>query len=150
MKLVALLVTLMLAACAARPVSPGERDMLRQQVADTERAFARTMAERDLAGFESFLSDETVFFSGPTPLRGKRAVTEFWKRFYEKPAAPFSWEPKDVEVLDSGTLAMSKGPVHDPAGKEIGSFTSVWRLESPGQWKIVFDTGCDACRDCTK
>lgn len=25
--------------------------------------------------------------------------------------APFSWEPAQVEVLDSGTLALSSGPV---------------------------------------
>ncbi len=37
---------------------------LRQQVEDTERAFAATMADRDYAAFTQFLSDEAVFFSG--------------------------------------------------------------------------------------
>ena len=76
-----------------------------------ERAFARTMADRDLAAFASFLSDEAVFFSGPTPLRGKAQVLAFWSRFYSGQAALFSWEPDEVEVLDSGTLAHSSGPV---------------------------------------
>jgi ketosteroid isomerase-like protein len=110
-------------------------------VADTERAFAKTMADRDLAAFSSFLSEETVFFSGPTPLRGKEAVTAWWKRFYEKPEAPFSWKPNEVQALDSGTLALSTGPVFDPGGKCIGSFTSIWRQEAPGVWRIIFDKG---------
>lgn len=122
---------------------------LQRQVANAERAFARTMADRDLAAFTSMLSEEAVFFSGPRPLRGKQQVTDWWKRYYEKPAAPFSWEPEQVEVLDSGTLALSSGPVRDLKGKVIATFTSIWRLEAPGVWRIVFDKGNDV-RDCTK
>ncbi|HEY0856164.1 MAG TPA: nuclear transport factor 2 family protein [Albitalea sp.] len=128
--------------CASAPApQPADRAAIERQVADTERAFAKTMADRDLAGFGSFLSEETIFFSGPEPLRGKAAVLAFWKRFYEKPAAPFSWQPDRVEALDSGTLALSTGPVLDPAGKCVGRFTSIWRLEAPGVWRIVFDKG---------
>jgi ketosteroid isomerase-like protein len=133
-----------LTACSTPP--PADPAALERQVADTERAFAKTMADRDLAAFTRFLSDETVFFSGPAPLRGKAAVTTFWKRFYDKPAAPFSWQPERVQVLDSGTLALSTGPVFDAAGKRVASFTSVWRLEAPGVWRIVFDKGCN-CTD---
>jgi ketosteroid isomerase-like protein len=144
-----LMATILLGACATGPGHPRGPDLaeLKRQVADTERAFARTMADRDHAAFSAFLSQETVFFTGPTPLRGSKAVAERWKRFYEKPAAPFSWEPAEVEVLDSGTLALSSGPVHDPAGRQIGTFTSIWRLEAPGTWRIVFDKGCPPC-DC--
>ena len=122
---------------------------LKQQVADTERAFAATMKARDLNAFAAFLSEEAVFFSGPVPLHGKAAVTEFWKKFYAKPQAPFSWEPKEVEVLKSGTLAHSSGPVFDPSGKHVANFSSVWRLEAPGKWRIIFDKGSDEC-DCKK
>ena len=118
---------------------------LREQVAATERAFAKTMADRDHAAFRSFLAEDTVFFSGPTPLHGADAVADFWKKFYEGPDAPFSWKPEKVEVLQSGTLALSTGPVHDPAGKLVGTFTSTWRREADGAWKIVFDIGGDAC-----
>ena len=137
----------LLAGCASPPSAPrpADRAALEQQVADTERAFAKTMADRDHEAFTRFLADETIFFSGPTPLRGKTAVAAYWKRFYEKPAAPFSWKPDQVQVLESGTLALSTGPVHDASGKCIGRYNSIWRQESPGAWKIVFDKGqaCD-------
>jgi ketosteroid isomerase-like protein len=122
---------------------------LKKQVADTERAFAATMKARDLKAFGEFLSEEAVFFSGPVPLHGKEAVIAFWKKFYDKPQAPFSWEPTEVEVLKSGTLAHSYGPVYDPSGKHIAYFSSVWRLEAPGKWRIIFDKGSDVC-DCPK
>jgi ketosteroid isomerase-like protein len=114
---------------------------LKKQVMDTERAFAATMKARDLAAFTGFIDDEAIFFSGPTPLRGRAAIREAWRSYYEGAQAPFSWEPEQVEVVDSGTLAYSGGPVHDASGKVIGRFNSIWRLEAPGRWKIVFDRG---------
>lgn len=122
---------------------------LEKQVADREREFAKTMADRDYAAFARFLSDETIFFSGQTPLRGKQAVRENWKRFYEKPESPFSWAPEQVQVLDSGTLAISSGPVRAPAGKHFANFSSIWRLEAPGVWRVIFDKGNVVC-DCNK
>ena len=122
-------------------------DRLRQQVEDTERAFARTMADRDHAAFVSFLSDETIFFAGDTPLRGKQTVADSWEPYYRGPDAPFSWEPELVVVLDSGALALSSGPVRNPAGERVATFQSVWRLEADGQWRIVFDKGSRDCPD---
>ena len=138
----------LLAACAVSPGRPNVAE-LQRQVADTERAFAKTMANRDHTAFATFLSAEAVFFTGPKPLHGSKQVADAWKRFYEGPAAPFSWEPADVEVLESGTLALSSGPVRDPAGKLIATFTSIWRLEAPGVWRIIFDKGNPVC-DCAK
>ena len=138
----------LLAGCAAAPPRPDIAE-LQRQVAATERAFAKTMADRDHAAFTALLAEETVFFSGPKPLHGRQQVADWWKRFYEKPAAPFSWEPDKVEVLESGTLALSSGPVHDPSGKLIATFTSIWRLEAPGVWRIIFDKGNEVC-DCAK
>jgi len=122
-----------------------EQEQLQQQVEDTERAFARTMADRNHEAFMSFLSDETVFFAGEKPLRGKQAVADAWKPFFLEPEAPFSWEPNTVVVLDSGTLALSSGPVRDPAGKQVATFNSIWRLDPGGQWHIVFDKGSNVC-----
>jgi ketosteroid isomerase-like protein len=130
-------------AASAAVAAPAGNAELQQQVRNTEAAFAKTMADRDHAAFASFLADEAVFFGGKGVMRGKAAVAEDWKRFYAKPEAPFSWRPEDVEVLDSGTLAMTSGPVFDPAGKRIGTFKSVWRREADGSWKIVLDSGCD-------
>lgn len=138
---------LALSAGAARAAAP-ELARLQQQVADTERAFAATMARRDHAGFAGFLAEDTVFFSGPTPLRGKATVAAHWMRFYDSAQAPFSWEPAEVEVLDSGDLALSSGPVRDPAGKTVARYTSIWRREASGAWKIIFDKGCDVCSAC--
>lgn len=115
---------------------------LQQQVAQTEQAFAKTMTARDHAAFTRFLSDEAQFFGNTTVLRGKGAVAAGWKPFFDGASPPFTWAPDAVSVLDSGTLALSSGPVFDPAGNRISTFTSIWRLEAPGVWRIIFDKGC--------
>ncbi len=119
---------------------------LAAQVRAEETAFASTMAERDLASFLSYVSDEAVFFTG-RELRGVEAIERGWRAFFAGDDAPFSWEPTDVVVLDSGTLALSSGPVLDPDGNRMGTFNSVWRLEADGRGRVVFDRGCPPC-DC--
>ncbi|TLY53060.1 MAG: nuclear transport factor 2 family protein [Gammaproteobacteria bacterium] len=139
------LILVNLVGCAATVAPRISRDDATREVFTTERAFAKTMADRDFAAFQSFLADETVFFGGKEALRGKAAVAAKWKRFYDTPAAPFAWEPVQVEVLDSGTLALSTGPVRNAEGKTIATFNSIWRRDASGQWRIVFDKGSEVC-----
>jgi len=130
---------------ASKPTPQADLATARTQVLATERAFARTMADRNHEAFATFLADETVFFGSSKVLRGKQQVADAWARFYDGAEAPFSWEPDTVEVLDSGTLALSSGPVRDPQGTVVARFNSIWRQESPGTWRIVFDKGNDVC-----
>lgn len=135
------------APAPATPPAPAIAE-LETSLRETERAFAATMAKRDLAGFASFLAEDTVFVGG-TVRRGKAAVVEGWSRFFEGKEAPFSWEPATAVVGASGTLGLTSGPVYDPDGTRSGTFTSTWRREQDGSWKIVLDTGCPPC-DCGK
>ncbi len=145
--------TFVLATCCALlmgctvPLQKPDLTELQQQVVDTEQAFAKTMADRDFNAFMSFLSAEAIFFSGETPLRGKQQVADRWKAYYEHEAAPFSWEPEQVVILESGSLALSTGPVRDPEGKLIATFTSIWQRGPDGNWRIIFDKGNEVC-DC--
>jgi len=116
-------------------------DSAHDQVWAAETAFARSMAERNVQAFAEFIADEAVFFAGTTALRGKAKVVEGWAGFFADKEAPFSWAPDQVEVLASGTLALSTGLVRDPAGKMVARFNSIWRLEGANRWRVVFDKG---------
>ena len=116
-------------------------EVARAEVFAAERAFARSMAERDLAAFGRHVAEDTVFFTGTPVLRGKTAVIERWKAFFEGPTAPFSWEPDQVEVLASGQLALSTGPVRNPKGEVVARFNSIWQRQADGRWLVIFDKG---------
>lgn len=113
----------------------------RAEVLAAERAFARSMAERDFAAFGRLVAEDTLFFAGRDVLRGKAAVLEGWKGFFDGPVAPFSWEPDQVEVLASGQLALSTGPVRNPKGEPIARFNSIWQRQPDGRWLVIFDKG---------
>lgn len=114
------------------------------EVFAAERAFAKSMADRDFAAFGKLIAADTLFFGNTKVHRGRDAVLAAWKGFFEGPQAPFSWEPDQVEVLDSGQLAWSTGPVRDPKGQVIARYNSVWQRGADGRWLIIFDKGSPA------
>ena len=132
-------------ACAWSPAVnaqvPSALESARAEVFAAERAFARSMAERDIAAFARWVAEDTVFFGGGKVLRGKAAVLDGWKAFFDGPAAPFSWEPDQVEVLASGQLALSTGPVRNAKGEVTARFNSIWQRQADGRWQVIFDKG---------
>lgn len=136
-----------LAALLAAGAAAATREELEAQVRAAETGFARSMAERDLAAFGSYIAEDALFFNGDGVLRGRAAVVADWRKFFETPAAPFAWEPTEVAVLESGALAMTSGPVYNANGERVGTFNSVWRRGADGVWQVVLDKGCPPC-DC--
>jgi len=133
---------------AAAPL-PSANDLaaVAAEVKASEIAFARTMADRKLDRFAEFVAEDAVF-NGRGAQIGRPAVVEAWKRFFEAPQAPFSWAPDAVAPTADGRHAISTGLVHDPAGKVTGRFTSIWRKDVDGRWRVVADQGVDAgCAD---
>jgi ketosteroid isomerase-like protein len=145
MKAKAVLVIFLAGCATGATMGSVNLETAKQQVADAERAFAKSMADRDLNAFRGFLSQEAIFFSGDKARRGPDETVEYWKRFYGPGEAPFSWEPREVEVIDSGRLALSSGPVRDAKGNVFATFTSIWRLEDDGKWRVLFDKGNPVC-----
>lgn len=132
------------AACAlpAAAASSAQLQDWQRQVRAAECSFAASMARRDPAAFAGHLSAQALFFGGAGEvLSGSAAVLAGWRAYFEGAAAPFSWEPDQVVANEDGSLAHSTGLVRNPQGEPIARFNSVWRQESPGQWRIVVDKG---------
>lgn len=141
MKPLLLLILIMLTA----PLFANEAlEQIKKEVWDTEMAFAKTMEDRDHEAFKSFLAEDVVFLGGKSATRGKQAVADKWAKYFVKEKATFAWKPEKVEVLENGTLALSSGPVWDHIGR-YQTYTSIWRKEKSGKWKVVFDKGDRYC-----
>lgn len=119
---------------------------LREQVRQSEVAFAATMAARDLKAFASFIAEDAVFINGGQPLRGKAAIVQYWERFFSGPSAPFSWNPDIVEVAAGGSLGYTEGPVTASSGTSASRFFTTWQRQAQGGWLVVFDNGYRVCR----
>ena len=136
-RMLPLLASVVLAASVAGAVTNEER---KEEVRKTEAAFAKTMADRDHAAFASFLASETVFF-GRGVLRGKTAVADTWKRFYEEKAAPFSWAPEKRGGARLGRARLHERACLRPRGQARRHVQLRRRKEKDGHWRIVFDKG---------
>ena len=129
---------LLLAGAAA--CSQSSLEERRAEVFAAERAFARSMAERDFEAFGRHVAEDSVFFAD-VPLRGRDAVLAAWKPLFDDEQAPFSWEPDQVEVRASGDLALSTGLVKNPSGEVTARFNTIWQRQSDGRWLVIFDKG---------
>lgn len=136
------------AGCVSAPRSSSVAESS-QQVRAAETAFAKSMADRDLAAFSALLADDAIFINGGKPLKGKAEIVAFWRKFFEPAAAPFSWKPEIAEATAGGDLGYTEGPVATPDGKVFAKFYSTWRRSPSGQWLVVFDNGYTVC-DCKK
>jgi ketosteroid isomerase-like protein len=112
-----------------------------------EISFSQSVENRNITAFTSFI-DADARFVGSSISRGPVEVTEAWSVFFADDGPEIKWRPQYIEVLEDGTLALSRGPyrmiTRDPDGKATehwGTFNSVWRTQTDGAWKIVFDAG---------
>jgi len=119
--------------------SPARR--AEEEVREAENAFAATLAARDLAAFLGFVSLDAVFSGESGPHCGRDAVGEAWAPFFRETEAPFSWMAGEVLAREDGRCALSSGPVFNPRGVRVGTFTSLWRREADGRWRVVHDRG---------
>jgi ketosteroid isomerase-like protein len=131
-------------ATAAPLPAAADLAALATEVKAAETAFAKTMADRRLDQFGDYVAEDAVF-NGSTPHIGRAAVIAVWTGFFKSPQAPFSWAPDAVAVAADGRTAISTGPVRGPDGKIMSRFTSIWRKDADGHWRVIADQGVDAC-----
>jgi len=115
-----------------------------------EIGFSQSVENRDVDAFRSFI-DADARFVGSGVLRGTDQVAEAWSIFFKVDGPTIRWRPQFVEVLENGTLALSRGPYQTTSvdadgnsSESWGTFNSVWRLNADGEWQVVFDAGSPA------
>jgi len=143
--LIALLAATAVAPCIAQTAPSDPSQAAVREVMDVERAFARTMADRDLKAFSGFVAEDAVFRSGEKFQVGRAAVVEGWRDWFQPGPPPFSWEPDRVTVDKAGVTAVSSGPVRGSTGQIVSRFTTIWRKQTTPdgetRWQAIVDQG---------
>ena len=134
-------------ALAAPLPSPADLAAIAADVKAAEIAFAKTMADRRLDQFTDFVAEDAVFM-GAAPNIGRATIVAKWSGFFKGDKAPGAWAPDAVAPTADGRYAISTGLARDAAGKVISRFTSIWRKDADGHWRVVADQGVDV--DCAK
>ncbi len=118
-----------------------------------EIGFSKSVETHDMSTFRSHI-DADARFVGAAVLKGVESIAEGWSVFFTSDGPSIKWRPQIVEVLENGSLALSRGPYRmlstDADGNAVerwGTFNSVWRLNDDGEWRVVFDAGGPAANE---
>ncbi len=135
----------LLYSCGLPPskISPGK---LKAELFAVEKEFC-DMDQRDGAqkAFVYFAADSAVIQRRNQVLKGKDAILRQYESFADK-GAKLEWTPDFADVSVSGDLGYTYGKYTyttvDSLGniaKSEGIFHTVWKRQSDGQWKFVWD-----------
>jgi|SRR5579863_242986 ketosteroid isomerase-like protein len=113
-----------------------------------EGEFMRAAAEKGSQGYMSYYADDAVEVpNGHGMIRGKSAIAE-GMGFLDSKDNQLTWSPVGADISASGDLGYTYGfyEFHskDKDGKptvEYGKYTSIWKLQKDGNWKVVLDMG---------
>ena len=140
MKILTSLIMLLIVATSARAD-------LADDVRCREIGFSRSVEAQDRDLFPTFI-DPDARFANNAVVRTPEAIADAWDAFFREDAPKIKWRPQFVEVLETGDLALTRGPYRitdkDDEGNPRegwGTFNSVWRLNANREWLVVFDAG---------
>jgi len=115
---------------------------------DADRAFDRDTAARGLDGWMSWFADDARIESATDVIAGKAALREFYAKMFAQREFRIHWWPVHAAISDDGTLGYTFGRAtiswRDEKGepqKREGRYTTVWRKQPDGAYKVVFDMG---------
>jgi ketosteroid isomerase-like protein len=119
-------------------------DTLRQM----EGEFMKAAVEHGAAGYMSYYADDAVEVpNGAAIISGKVNIAKTMG-FLDDKNNRLTWTPVGADVSASGDLGYTYGTYEFRAlgkdGKPVaehGKYTSIWKKQKDGSWKVVLDMG---------
>jgi ketosteroid isomerase-like protein len=131
-----LILVAFLAGCASAP----DKLVTPAPVVAAERAFAADGAKRGwAAAFRSYAAPEAIMLN-PDPINAHESLA----KVQGDGETTLDWRPAYAGISRSGDFGFTTGPFLI-RGREsvVGHYFTVWRLQSDGSWKWIFDAGTD-------
>ncbi|MDA2934039.1 DUF4440 domain-containing protein [Acidobacteria bacterium AH-259-D05] len=144
--LIVLTVTISLVGCAPESGEPIDLEAERSAILDADRAWSETPPE--VEAFVSFFADGAHFLPPEAPeALSREDIQKTASELFSLPGFSVSWSANFADVSQAGDLGYSIGTfeltVDDAEGNSVirnGKYTTVWRKQEDGQWKVVSDT----------
>jgi len=113
-----------------------------------EGEFMKAAAEKGSQGYMSYYADDSVEVPNGGPLIVGKAEIAKGMGFLDDKNNRLIWTPVGADISASGDLGYTYGNFEfhakDKDGKAIvqyGKYTSIWKLQKDGSWKVVLDMG---------
>jgi ketosteroid isomerase-like protein len=128
----------------AADTKPATADALRHLEAD----FMKAAAEKGAEGYMSYYAEDAVEVpNGADAIPGKANIAKTMGFLNDK-NNQLVWTPVYADISASGDLGYTSGTYEfrskDKNGKSTvshGKYTSIWKKQKDGNWKVVLDMG---------
>ena len=143
----AFLVTTILLPSSGNKVAASQKATA-ETLKQLEGEFMKAAVEKGSAGYMSYYADNAVEVpNGYILIQGKSAIAKTMG-FLDDKNNRLTWTPVGADISASGDLGYTYGNYEfhskDKDGKdhvEHGKYTSIWKLQNDGSWKVVLDMG---------
>jgi ketosteroid isomerase-like protein len=113
-----------------------------------EGEFMKAALERGSAGYMSYYAEDAVEVpNGSAAIQGKVNIAKTMG-FLDDKNNRLTWSPVGAGISSSGDLGYTWGTFEfsskDKDGKQLvehGKYTSIWKKQKDGSWKVVLDMG---------
>jgi ketosteroid isomerase-like protein len=114
---------------------------------EVDRQFSKLSEEQGIyTAFDTFMADSAIMYrDNAHPLMGRETIRGVLSKGSK---GSLRWQPFRAEVAASGELGYTLGKYvndfTDSSGQiQVikGYYITVWKKQSDGQWKFIFDTG---------
>ncbi len=127
-------------------------DIAASGLIETDRRFDEAAAARGVAGWlEFFAEDATIFPEASSIITGLSLIRQHYEKTHFSPHG-LRWRPLQAHVSKSGDLGYTYGTWELSSGKPgkahilaKGKYTTIWRRQADGSWKVVLDLGTTDC-----
>lgn len=113
-----------------------------------EADFMKAAADKGSQGYLSYYADDSVEVPNGGPLIQGKANIAPGMSFLDDKNNRLLWTPVGADISASGDLGYTYGTFEfhskDKEGKstvDYGKYTSIWKLQKDGSWKVVLDMG---------
>jgi len=120
-------------------------DVLKEELTQLDKEFDLTVSTGGAEAWASYFHDDGVMLTS-----GSAANKQGKKEIFDTMNAVFGhrWEPTGVDISASGDLGYTYGnyirKYKDNSNQWVtgtGKYTSIWKKDTAGHWKIVLDIG---------
>jgi ketosteroid isomerase-like protein len=132
----------------ARPIVADSEKVNAETLRRLEGEFMKAAAEHGSAGYMSYYADNAVEVPNGVPIITGKVNIAKTMGFLDDKNNHLTWTPVGADISASGDLGYTYGTYEFSAlgkdGKPVvdhGKYTSIWKKQKDGSWKVVLDMG---------
>lgn len=124
--------------------------VLKEELTQLDKEFDLAVSTGGAEAWASYFHDDGVMLTSGSAAnkQGKKEIFDTMNAVFGHNEFSLRWEPTGVDVSSSGDLGYTYGnytrKFKDSNNQWVtstGKYTSIWKKDSTGHWKIVLDIG---------